>query len=90
RVDTGLAETEITLAAALQRWDREKAFVAEILELRARLRGEGVPLDPVETPESNTATAGSDTVEAQPPKTEAPKAEVPKTKTTKAKTARLM
>ncbi|TGV14965.1 type VI secretion system ATPase TssH [Mesorhizobium sp. M8A.F.Ca.ET.173.01.1.1] len=88
RVDTGLAETEITLAAALQRWDREKAFVAEILELRARLRGEGVPLDPVETPESNTATAGSDTVEAQPPKTEAPKAEVPKTKTTKAKTAK--
>ncbi|TGQ77077.1 MULTISPECIES: type VI secretion system ATPase TssH [unclassified Mesorhizobium] len=88
RVDTGLAETEITLAAAQQRWDREKAFVAEILELRARLRGEGVPLDPVETPESNTATAGSDTVEAQPPKTEAPKAEVPKTKTTKAKTAK--
>lgn len=88
RVDTGLAEAEITLAAAQQRWDREKAFVAEILELRARLRGEGVPLDPVETPESNTATAGSDTVEAQPPKTEAPKAEVPKTKTTKAKTAK--
>lgn len=88
RVDSGLAETELTLAAAQQRWDREKALVAEILELRARLRGEGVPLDAVETPESNTETAGSDTVEAPLPKTEAPKAEVPKTKRTKAKTAK--
>ncbi|WP_027059529.1 type VI secretion system ATPase TssH [Mesorhizobium loti] len=88
RVEAGLAETEITLAAAEGRWQREKVLVAEILELRARLRGEGVPLDAVETPESNTATAGSDTVEAPPPKTEAPKAEVPKTKTTKAKTAK--
>ncbi|RUX98500.1 type VI secretion system ATPase TssH, partial [Mesorhizobium sp. M7A.F.Ca.US.005.03.2.1] len=45
RVDTGLAESEIALAAAQQRWDREKVLVAEILELRARLRGEGVALD---------------------------------------------
>ncbi|RUU15387.1 AAA family ATPase, partial [Mesorhizobium sp. Primo-B] len=52
RVDTGLAESEITLAAAQQRWDREKVLVAEILELRARLRGEGVALD--------AATVGAD------------------------------
>ena len=45
RVDAGLAETETTLAAAQARWDREKALVSEILDLRARLRGEGVPLD---------------------------------------------
>ncbi|RUY38577.1 AAA family ATPase, partial [Mesorhizobium sp. M7A.F.Ca.US.001.04.1.1] len=52
RVDTGLAESEITLAAAQQRWDREKVLVAEILELRAGLRGEGVALD--------AATVGAD------------------------------
>ncbi|RWK09969.1 type VI secretion system ATPase TssH [Mesorhizobium sp.] len=45
RVAAGLAETETTLAAAQARWDREKALVAEILDLRAKLRGEGVPLD---------------------------------------------
>ncbi|CDX13984.1 Protein ClpV1 [Mesorhizobium plurifarium] len=45
RVDAGLAETETSLAAAQARWDREKALVSEILDLRAKLRGEGVPLD---------------------------------------------
>ncbi|RUU93791.1 type VI secretion system ATPase TssH [Mesorhizobium sp. M7A.F.Ca.MR.176.00.0.0] len=78
RVDTGLAETEVMLAAAQERWDREKALVAEILELRARLRGEGVPLDAVETPETNSETAGADSVE-----TPLPKVETPKTKTAK-------
>lgn len=68
RVETGLAESETTLAAAQQRWDREKALVAEILELRARLRGEGVPLD--ETPETIIEPAGPDTVEIELPKTE--------------------
>ncbi|MER9496755.1 type VI secretion system ATPase TssH [Mesorhizobium sp. M0587] len=71
RVETGLAESEATLAAAQQRWDREKALVAEILELRARLRGEGVPLD--ETPEITVETAGPDAVETELPKTETPK-----------------
>ncbi|MER9654748.1 type VI secretion system ATPase TssH [Mesorhizobium sp. M0152] len=68
RVETGLAESEATLAAAQQRWDREKALVAEILELRARLRGEGVPLD--EAPETTVETAGPDAVETELPKTE--------------------
>ncbi|MBB6408602.1 type VI secretion system ATPase TssH [Mesorhizobium sangaii] len=86
RVDAGLAETEVTLAAAQQRWDREKALVGEILELRARLRGEGVPLDAVETPE--TETAGADAAETLPPKTEAPKTETLKTETPKTKTAK--
>jgi type VI secretion system protein VasG len=47
RVETGLVETDAALAAAQTRWDREKEVVAEILELRAKLRGQGVALDPV-------------------------------------------
>lgn len=88
RVDTGLAETEVTLAAAQQRWDREKALVGEILELRARLRGEGVPLDAVETPGANAETAGSDAAKTLPPKTETPQTETLKTEAPKAKTAK--
>ncbi|TGQ38428.1 type VI secretion system ATPase TssH [Mesorhizobium sp. M00.F.Ca.ET.216.01.1.1] len=65
RIETGLAETELTLAAAQERWDREKALVAEILELRARLRGEGVPLDAVETQEAATGTAETETPETE-------------------------
>ncbi len=87
RVETGLAESEVTLAAAQQRWDREKALVAEILELRARLRGEGVPLDAVETPETNTEAGGADAVEIQLPKTETLETETPKTKTARTTTA---
>ncbi|CAN7682092.1 type VI secretion system ATPase TssH [Mesorhizobium sp. LjRoot246] len=78
RVDAGLAETEVTLAAAQQRWDREKTLVAEILELRARLRGEGVPLDAVETEETTIEAAGAVAVETEPPKTELPKTETAK------------
>ncbi|WP_214472666.1 type VI secretion system ATPase TssH [Mesorhizobium sp. dw_380] len=84
RVETGLAESEVALATAQQRWDREKALVADILELRARLRGEGVPLDAVETPETNAETAGADAVEIQPPKSQTSKTEMPETKTAKA------
>ncbi|WP_439502193.1 type VI secretion system ATPase TssH [Aminobacter ciceronei] len=47
RVEAGLVETDAALAAAQERWDKEKAAVAEILDLRARLRGQGVALDPV-------------------------------------------
>lgn len=58
RVEAGLAETETTLAAAQARWEKEKALVSEILDLRARLRGEGVPLDAVEG-EETAADAGA-------------------------------
>ena len=78
RVDAGLAETETTLAAAEERWEREKALVAEILELRARLRGDGVPLDEVATAEADAETAVPDAE-----KTKVPKAEPPKTETSK-------
>ncbi|PTE10920.1 type VI secretion system ATPase TssH [Mesorhizobium helmanticense] len=72
RVEAGLAETEGTLAAAQARWEREKALVAEILELRARLRGEGVPLDEVATEEAATGTAGPDATETEVSETETP------------------
>ncbi|RWI61656.1 MAG: type VI secretion system ATPase TssH [Mesorhizobium sp.] len=72
QVETGLAETELTLAAAQERWDQEKALVGEILELRARLRGEGVPLDTVETPEAVAETASADVPEIETPEIETP------------------
>ncbi|TPK32330.1 type VI secretion system ATPase TssH [Mesorhizobium sp. B2-5-3] len=77
RVDTGLAETGIALAAAQQRWDRERVLVAEILELRARLRGDGMPLDAMETPADANASE-SELPEIQTPKD---KASDPKVKT---------
>ena len=45
RVEAGLAEVATALEAAEARWEREKALVAEILDLRKKLRGEGVGLD---------------------------------------------
>ncbi len=60
RVEAGLAETESALAAAQARWDAEKALAAEILDLRARLRGQGVPLDPVGS-SGDTGATGADT-----------------------------
>ncbi|MCA0055483.1 MULTISPECIES: type VI secretion system ATPase TssH [unclassified Mesorhizobium] len=77
RVDTGLAETGVALAAAQQRWDRERVLVAEILELRARLRGDGMPLDAMETPADANASE-SELPEIQTPKD---KASYPKVKT---------
>ncbi|OBQ75376.1 type VI secretion system ATPase TssH [Mesorhizobium erdmanii] len=88
RVETGLAETEVTLAAAQQRWDREKALVAEILELRARLRGEGVPLDQAATAEADTETTATDAEKTKVPKTEPLKTEPLRTETTKAELAK--
>ncbi|CDX18967.1 Protein ClpV1 [Mesorhizobium sp. SOD10] len=66
RVDAGLAETETTLAAAQARWDREKALVTEILELRAKLRGEGVPLDEAADEEATAETANAESAEKAP------------------------
>lgn len=77
RVDTGLAETGVALAAAQQRWDRERVLVAEILELRARLRGDGMPLDGVETP----ADANASESELPEIQTSKDKASDPKVKT---------
>lgn len=81
RVETGLAETELTLAAAQERWDREKSLIGEILELRARLRGEGVPLDAVEPPGAVAETAGADVSEIKAPETDAPEPDAEATAT---------
>ncbi|HEV2507804.1 MAG TPA: type VI secretion system ATPase TssH [Mesorhizobium sp.] len=82
RVEAGLAETETTLVAAQARWDREKLLVSEILDLRARLRGEGLPLDAVadeETaPEPESAEAMA--VEEKATKGKNAKAETRKSK----------
>jgi len=66
RVEGSLGETDTALAAAQARWDKEKEVVKEILELRARLRGEGVPLDAV--------TKGEDAEAAPPAEAAAPPA----------------
>jgi len=94
RVDAGLAETETALAAAQARWDREKALVAEILDLRAKLRGEGVPLDEAAAEEA-AAEAESAEGAAKAPEQKAPEnktgdgkaADTKKTKASKAKAA---
>ncbi|GAA2821337.1 type VI secretion system protein VasG [Aminobacter aminovorans] len=64
RVEAGLVETDAALAAAQERWDKEKAAVAEILELRARLRGQGVPLDPVVADAQATEEAAEEPIAA--------------------------
>ncbi|NUS19539.1 MAG: type VI secretion system ATPase TssH [Mesorhizobium sp.] len=84
RVDAGLAETETALAAAQTRWDREKALVSEILDLRAKLRGEGVPLDEAAAEEAAAETQGASKAPEQKP-AEDKAAEAKKTKTSKAK-----
>ncbi|ESY73668.1 ATPase AAA [Mesorhizobium sp. LNHC221B00] len=98
RVQAGLAETETMLVATQARWDREKALVAQILDLRAKLRGEGMPLDAVHGGEAapdeavavpaaefhESKAAGGQTPE---PMTAEPKG--PKTKPGKAKAAKM-
>ncbi|RRH97406.1 type VI secretion system ATPase TssH [Mesorhizobium tamadayense] len=97
RVEAGLAETETTLAAAQARWDREKALVSEILDLRARLRGEGVPLDAAEGEEAAVGEAAAATgaqapdkkgAEAKAPEAKAGETKASKTKAAKAKAAK--
>ncbi|MDH4984753.1 type VI secretion system ATPase TssH [Aminobacter anthyllidis] len=64
RVEAGLVETDAALAAAQTRWDSEKAAVAEILELRAKLRGQGVALDPVVAEAAQAEVPGEEPVAA--------------------------
>jgi len=78
RVEAGLAESETALAAAQARWDREKALVGEILDLRARLRGEGVPLDDTaeetESADAAMGASGQEPAESAPAETGSAKA----------------
>ena len=93
RVEAGLAETETALAAAQARWDREKALVSEILDLRAKLRGEGMPLDEVEGEDAATTEAAAEPSEKDAPKataqaTKEPEAQKPEAKKAKTKAAK--
>ncbi|MDX8523696.1 ATP-dependent Clp protease ATP-binding subunit [Mesorhizobium sp. MSK_1335] len=88
RVDAGLAETETTLAAAQARWDREKTLVAEILDLRAKLRGEGVPLDEAAEEadgETESADAAAKAPVQKPAESKAAETKAQKAKASKAK-----
>jgi type VI secretion system protein VasG len=63
RVEAELAEVAAALEAAEARWQREKDLVREILDLRARLRGEGVSPD---TGEADTGEAQAGEADAAP------------------------
>ena len=67
------------LEAAEVRWEAERGLVEQILELRARLRGEGVPLDAAAEapPEPALAEAGDVPPEAGPPEGAPPEAAPP-------------
>ncbi|OHV60427.1 ClpV1 family T6SS ATPase [Mesorhizobium sp. LCM 4577] len=92
RVDAGLAETETSLAAAQGRWDREKALVSEILDLRAKLRGEGVPLDEAAGEEAAAETASAEGAAKAPeqklPESKISESKADETKRTKASKAK--
>ncbi|PLP58036.1 type VI secretion system ATPase TssH [Mesorhizobium loti] len=84
RVEAGLAETEATLVAAQARWDREKLLVSEILDLRARLRGEGLPLDAVADEETAAEPESAEAMAVEEKATKSSGAKAEKTKKSKA------
>ncbi|MEM9583101.1 MAG: type VI secretion system ATPase TssH [Pseudomonadota bacterium] len=51
---------EERLTGLTANWEAEKALVAEIIELRAKLRGAGQPVDETETPEGEAATEAAE------------------------------
>jgi type VI secretion system protein VasG len=67
RVEAELAEVATALEAAEARWQREKELVREILDLRARLRGEGV------SPDTGEADTGEATRARPMPRPRAPR-----------------
>ena len=82
RVDEGIAEAEGLQQAAEARWQREKELVGEILELRARLRGEGLALDVArEQPEATPAgeADGDGSRDTEEPAEAAPEGAAPMT-----------
>jgi type VI secretion system protein VasG len=55
KVDKALGEADTALAAARARWESERSIVSEILDLRARLREQGVRLDAALSRKDETA-----------------------------------
>ncbi|MFO1144664.1 MAG: type VI secretion system ATPase TssH, partial [Amaricoccus sp.] len=73
RVETALADIGPMIEAAEARWTEERELVAKILDLRARLRGKGVPLDAAaEAPALEPAMPEADGRDSPPPPAEAP------------------
>ncbi|HRO11421.1 MAG TPA: type VI secretion system ATPase TssH, partial [Amaricoccus sp.] len=58
KLEAAVEENTPRLEAAEARWEAERALVTQILDLRARLRGEGVPLDAPAEPEPALAGVG--------------------------------
>ncbi|AZL59589.1 type VI secretion system ATPase TssH [Tabrizicola piscis] len=54
-VESALATVRTDLEAARVRWDSERALVDEVLDLRAKLRAEGLPVDDTTPPEEGGA-----------------------------------
>ena len=73
-VEAALTVAKTELEAARARWDSEKVLVDEVLDLRARLRAEGLPVDdtaddpadPAEPPPEEGGAGGDATDEASP------------------------
>jgi type VI secretion system protein VasG len=73
-VESALSAVRTDLEAARVRWDSERALVDEVLDLRARLRAEGLPVDDTTTSEEGGAE-GDATDEAPARMTAAQRAE---------------
>jgi type VI secretion system protein VasG len=74
RVDKALAETETVLASAQARWESERSMVAEILDLRSKLREEGVRLDKALAQGDDADPVGTGTDENSPARQDSEKA----------------
>ena len=59
-VEAALAAARAELDAARARWDSEKALVEEVLDLRAKLRAEGLPVDDTADPPTGETAAEDD------------------------------
>ncbi len=69
-------EEEARLIGLNANWDAEKALVAEIIDLRAQLRGAGHAVEPTETPEGEAATEAASDEAGLVPMSAAERAEV--------------
>ncbi len=63
-VETEIAAEKADLAEVEKRWETEQAMVAEILDLRATLRGDDKPIDKTGTPLEAAADAAAEAEEA--------------------------
>jgi type VI secretion system protein VasG len=65
-VDALITSARSELDAAKVRWDSEKMLVDEVLDLRAKLRAEGLPVDETADPPTDEAETAADTADEAP------------------------